>query len=211
MIGAVRNHVKPAAEIEDHSLIDAHIVRVEVKPEHLVIQLTQPQQDVADDVRGGERTLHVPWRKVSPTRRREIVLPSTARHEARPMRSETRATLLAAIARGRRWLHELISDRAATARSIAKREGCSMRRVTMLISLAFLAPDLVKAAIEGRLPRGMGVARLVDMPSEWSRQYDIIGLYPACDPLLDCKVRNLTNLARACRSQALSASLSNST
>jgi hypothetical protein len=66
----------------------------------LVIQLTQPQQDVADDVRGGERTLHVPWRKVSPTRRREIVLPSTARHEARPMRSETRATLLAAIARG---------------------------------------------------------------------------------------------------------------
>jgi len=57
-----------------------------------------------------------------------------------------------------------------------------VRRVTMMISLAFLAPDLVKAAIEGRLPRGMGVARLVDMPSEWSRQYDIIGLYPAANP-----------------------------
>jgi hypothetical protein len=37
----------------------------------------------------------------------------------------------------------------------------------MTISLAFLAPDLVKAAIEGRLPRGIGVARLCDSPAEW--------------------------------------------
>jgi hypothetical protein len=33
----------------------------------------------------------------------------------------------------------------------------------MTISLAFLAPDLVKAAIDGRLPHGMGVARLADL------------------------------------------------
>jgi len=46
----------------------------------------------------------------------------------------------------------------------------------MTISLAFLAPDLVKAAIEGRLPRGIGVARLRDAPAEWSRQYRILGL-----------------------------------
>jgi hypothetical protein len=32
----------------------------------------------------------------------------------------------------------------------------------MTISLAFLAPDLVKAAIDGRLPYGMGIARLTD-------------------------------------------------
>ena len=46
----------------------------------------------------------------------------------------------------------------------------------MTISLAFLAPDLVKAAIEGRLPHGMGVARLADMPAEWSRQHQMLGL-----------------------------------
>ena len=37
---------------------------------------------------------------------------------------------------------------------IAAREKCSVRKVNMTISLAFLAPDLVKAAVEGRLPRG---------------------------------------------------------
>ena len=29
----------------------------------------------------------------------------------------------------------------------------------MTISLAFLAPNLVKAAVEGRLPRGIGIVR----------------------------------------------------
>jgi hypothetical protein len=32
----------------------------------------------------------------------------------------------------------------------------------MTISLAFLAPDLIQAAIDGRLPYGMGIARLTD-------------------------------------------------
>jgi len=48
-----------------------------------------------------------------------------------------------------------------------------------MISLAFLAPDLVKAAIEGRLPRGMGVIRLADLPAEWPRQHRTPGLTPA--------------------------------
>jgi site-specific DNA recombinase len=77
--------------------------------------------------------------------------------------------LVAAIARGRRWLDELIADATARAESIAKQENCSARKVNMTISLAFLAPDLVKAAIDGRLPHGMGVARLIDLPAEWSR------------------------------------------
>jgi site-specific DNA recombinase len=46
----------------------------------------------------------------------------------------------------------------------------------MTISLAFLAPELVKAAIDGRLPHGMGVARLCDLPSDWSRQRQLLGL-----------------------------------
>jgi site-specific DNA recombinase len=46
----------------------------------------------------------------------------------------------------------------------------------MTISLAFLAPNLVQAAVEGRLPRGIGVARLRDAPAEWCRQYAMLGL-----------------------------------
>jgi hypothetical protein len=59
---------------------------------------------------------------------------------------------------------------------IAVREKCSVRQVNMTIPLAFLAPDLVKAAVEGRLPRGIGIARMRDAPVEWSRQRAMLGL-----------------------------------
>jgi site-specific DNA recombinase len=46
----------------------------------------------------------------------------------------------------------------------------------MTISLAFLAPSLVAAAVEGRLPHGAGVARLLDSPMFWERQQKLLGL-----------------------------------
>jgi site-specific DNA recombinase len=67
-------------------------------------------------------------------------------------------------------------DSTANAESIAARDGCSVRQVNMTISLAFLAPNLVRAAIEGRLPRGIGVERLRDAPSDLSRQHAMLGL-----------------------------------
>jgi hypothetical protein len=48
---------------------------------------------------------------------------------------------------------------------IAQRERCSTRKVNMILSLAFLAADLVKAGMEGRLPCDVGIARLCDLPA----------------------------------------------
>ena len=62
----------------------------------------------------------------------------------------------------------------ANVESIAKRER--VQRTSSQHTLAFLAPALVKAAIEGRLPRGIGVTRLRDAPVEWSRQQAMLGL-----------------------------------
>jgi hypothetical protein len=112
-------------------------------------------------------------RKTPPSRARSR--PRIPAASAGRIASESRALLVASMARGRRWLDELLADANANAESIAKRERCSVRKVNMTISLAFLAPDLVKAAIAGQLPYGMGVARLADMPAEWSRQHQMLG------------------------------------
>ena len=166
VIQSVRDHLKPSQPIDDRSLVHTHVARVEVHSGQLLIHLAE-----------GASTLEIPWQKTPARRRREILLPEGIRPEhARPIRSETRARLVAAIARGRRWLDELITDPTTGADSIAKRENCSVRKINMTISLAFLTPDLVKAAIDGRLPHGMGVARLTDLPAEWSRQYQMLGL-----------------------------------
>ena len=84
--------------------------------------------------------------------------------------------IVTSIARGRRWLDEIVTGAVTSMEQIAAREKCSIRQVHMTISLAFLAPNLVQAAVEGRLPRGIGVARLRDAPAEWSRQHAMLGL-----------------------------------
>jgi hypothetical protein len=60
------------------------------------------------------------------------------------IRSEARAKLLEAIARGRRWLGEIIADPAASTDRIAAREGLPERSARSIVSLAFLAPDSPK-------------------------------------------------------------------
>jgi hypothetical protein len=131
VVRSVREHLKPAAPIGDRSLIEGHVARVEVQPERLVIQLARAEK--SDRQRAnGDNILNVRWRKTPSTRRREILLPAgLPPQHTRPIRSESRALLVASIARGRRWLDELLADANANAESIAKRERCSIRKVNM--------------------------------------------------------------------------------
>jgi site-specific DNA recombinase len=173
---SVREHLQPSDPIDDRSLIADYVERVEIQQERLIIQLAQIEKSTRRRAQGAS-TLYVAWHKTPATRRREMLLPaSLPPQQARSIRSESRATLIASIARGRRWLNELIDDAKTNVESIARRERCSVRQVNMTISLAFLAPVLVKAAIEGCLPRGIGVTRLRDAPVEWSRQQAMLGL-----------------------------------
>ena len=186
---AVREHLKGLAPAEDKDLIRTHVLRVDVQADHLVIELRAAKKEPPPGTEDGKPpsresgqleadriVLRVPWKKPPSKRRREIILPqSAAPQDARPIRAETRATLVASIARGRRWLDEIVAG-TVTVDQIAVREQCSIRQVNMTISLAFLAPRLVQAAVEGRLPRGIGVTRLRDAPAEWGRQFAMLGL-----------------------------------
>jgi site-specific DNA recombinase len=65
------------------------------------------------------------------------------------------------------------------AEQLAKRERCTVRQVNLTLSLAFLAPRLVKAAVEGSLPRGINIERLRDPDPNWTVQFQDLGLNPA--------------------------------
>jgi site-specific DNA recombinase len=76
---------------------------------------------------------------------------------------------------GAPWV-PLARDSAATIESLPVREGRSERSIRMNLSLAFVAPPILAAAIDGRLPRGFGVKRLMDLPMAWSAQWTALGL-----------------------------------
>jgi hypothetical protein len=176
--------------LNDKELIATYVARVDVKPDQLAIQLSSSPNETArpqnrrhpagqdERVHRDPHVLVVPWLKAPSKRPREIILPaSTSSHpDPRPIRAETRAKLVTAVAKGRHWLDELIAGTVTNVEQIASTENCTVRQVNMTISVAFLAPSLVQAAIDGRLPRGVGIANLRDAPAAWSLQYARLGL-----------------------------------
>jgi site-specific DNA recombinase len=150
------------------NLIDRAVVS------HATIRI-QPSE-VADGS-DGARILTLPWTRPSPYRKREIIQGvNDAMTYARPMPANARAILIEALRDAHRWLDELLSDPGLTVESIALREIKTVRSIRMTLSLAFLAPEIVKAAVEGRLPRGFGLKRLVDLPMAWPDQWRTLGL-----------------------------------
>jgi hypothetical protein len=164
------------------------VTRIEVRKNQLAINLRFDENDIqrtqnhydpdpAEPHAVASRTIVVPWKKPSRPAR-EIWLPAnTPKHRARPMKAERRSALIRSIGRGRLWLQEIVDGRE-TMESLAERQHCSTRYINMTISLAFLAPTLVTAAVEGRFPRGIGVAALRDPPAAWPQQMSRLGLAP---------------------------------
>jgi site-specific DNA recombinase len=177
-------HGIQGSAMTDHNAIAEVIDRIDVYRDRLALRLrSRESPGMTNRLDDGEppddRLLSVPWKKPPSKRFRQVLLPHGAsRSEVRPERPERRLRLVSAIARGRRWLEEMISGSLTDVEQIASREQCSIRHVNMTISLAFLAPELVRAAVEGRLPRGVGIERLRDAPAEWSRQFEALGLNP---------------------------------
>jgi site-specific DNA recombinase len=175
VLDAVRRHIRHDAPIDTTELITTYVRQIEVRRTEIAISLLN-EDNASKDEQDNPLLLTVPWSKTSHRRHRDVIAPeSPSRTRILPIRSETRTKLVTAIARGRQWRSE-IEIGATTIDGIAAREACSKRHVNMTISLAFLAPSLVKAAVEGRLPHGIGVARLFDAPVCWSRQHQMLGL-----------------------------------
>jgi site-specific DNA recombinase len=167
-----------AVQLRDREALAQLVAGIVVHRDKLVVRFKSDHTDEAPD-RSDDPSLTIAWHKPPSKRSRRILLPHNAsRSDVRPEQFERRARLVSAIARGRRWLDDVVSGRVTTVVELCTRERCSVRHVNMTISLAFLAPNLVKAAVEGRLPRGIGVERLCDPPTEWSRQFATLGLNP---------------------------------
>jgi site-specific DNA recombinase len=193
IVSALRKHLKVQSNNKvDKDLISTYVARVDVKQDQLAVQLSgkPDQQDRDQDQalskecpardRANPNIMVIPWRKPPSKRPREIILPAgpSSHRDSRPIRSETRVRLVTAIAKGRHWLDMLMAGTVTNVEQIASTENCTVRQVNMMISLAFLAPNLVQVAVEGRLPRGVGIANLRDAPAEWSLQYARLGLAP---------------------------------
>jgi DNA invertase Pin-like site-specific DNA recombinase len=88
------------------------------------------------------------------------------------------AELIALVADARRWMDELIQRRVKTVAEITEREGLRPGAVSRILPLAWLAPDIATAILEGHQPADLTVRRLrelPDLPLDWFEQRSILG------------------------------------
>jgi site-specific DNA recombinase len=147
---------RPATKVADFSCIE----RIVLRGDKVEVQIKQ-----ASD--GGPDTLALPWHQPPLYKRRELIFEGAEETTAAPIRSETRARLVEGIALAKTWLEELLSGRARDTEEIAMREKRSERSVRMLLNLAFLPPAIVRAAVEGTLPRSCGITKLTEVGFDW--------------------------------------------
>ena len=61
---------------------------------------------------------------------------------------------------------------------IASQEGVDKSYVSRVMTLAFLAPDIIESIIAGRQPADLSVERLtkrIDLPLDWAQQRQLLG------------------------------------
>jgi site-specific DNA recombinase len=147
------------------------IGRVIIGTGHLSVDLSEKNA-----LRNHE-TIKLPWTHSPHKVKRAILHPHIdATMDARPIQAGCRHVLLHSVGNGRRWLKELLAGKVMGYKEIAEREGRSERSIAMTVSLAFVAPDIIEAAVNGALPRGIGVTRLMNLPPLWKDQHQVLGL-----------------------------------
>jgi DNA invertase Pin-like site-specific DNA recombinase len=186
VVAALRNHLNASGsgeQLTDNDLLERHLERVTLTPNHVELRLRQSLEATqADSGSSAPRianvtTITVPWTSPVPAAVKGIV--HVPAHNT-PIRPSRRDTLLMAIAKARNWVDELAHGREGSFAVLARREGKLERHIRRLLPLAFLSPRIVSGLLDGTVPAGLTITALArTLPWFWAEQERRLGL--PCD------------------------------
>ncbi len=100
---------------------------------------------------------------------------------AQPQRREPDTRLIVLQAKAQRWLEQLTSRRVTSIAAIAEAEGVTCSFATRVIYRTFLAPDIVRAMLDGAQPPDLtsdALRQRVPLPIDWATQRQLLGFIP---------------------------------
>ena len=87
--------------------------------------------------------------------------------------------LISALSQAHRWADELTTGKAKSMLEIAKRENVRLKHVQLSLPLAFLAPPIVEAILNGTQPVTLTtfeLTRRMDLAMDWDEQRRVLGV-----------------------------------
>jgi site-specific DNA recombinase len=192
VVAALRDHLSASGDggqlaDNDRDLLERHLERVTLAPNHLELRLPQSLDATEADNRANNgsatprianvTTITVPWTCPMPRAVKGII--HVPVHNT-PMKPSRRDTLLMAIAKARNWVDEMAHGRVGSFAVLARREGKVERHIRLLLPLAFLSPRIVSGLLDGTAPADLTIAALARaLPWSWAEQERRLGLQ--CD------------------------------
>uniref|UniRef100_UPI0030ED02E9 recombinase family protein n=1 Tax=uncultured Albimonas sp. TaxID=1331701 RepID=UPI0030ED02E9 len=175
---ALNHAASLSAETDDRiaSLIDL-VERIELGRETLAIIIRPAllRGEADPDAPGESIRIEALLRTRQAGRAKPIVI-GLHRRERKPD-----AARIALVADARRWAGELLAGAAASVGEIERREGGRKGSVSRILPLAFLAPDISEAILNGGQPATLtagALRRLPDLPLDWTEQRRVLGFEP---------------------------------
>ena len=167
-----------AGRIEQRRIFLKIVSSIEVRPDRIRIQVNTEGlsqllgQRRQDETSAGRMEINIPVRLKRRGVEKKIIITDRNRRPARPD-----TNLIRAVAQGRVWFEQLKSGEFETIREIARSHKTDGENVTRSIRLAFLAPDIVKAILEGRQPpelTAFHLKRVRTLPLSWDEQRKVL-------------------------------------
>ncbi|HEX4634757.1 MAG TPA: hypothetical protein VH189_01155, partial [Rhizomicrobium sp.] len=141
------------------------IKHVVIMPKAIEIRFPDAHEGI-DEARAPEPIMSLPW---APQKFVAVKGISRSASENIPaLKTETRNALLAAIAKARVWVDDLVSGRIESIKVIAQREEKVERHIRLLLPLAFASPALVQHIADCSAPANTTVTGLAkEIPLFW--------------------------------------------
>jgi site-specific DNA recombinase len=143
------------------ALVDAYIKSVAVLEDAVELRLV-PAPGAAVPSQHGQ-TVSLPWSKQLTVAVKGVAHEPSNAPWADP---KARGSILIAVAEARSWIDELLGG--GSLKEIAAREGKGDRQIRPLLSLAFVAQQMVRRLIDGTLPIPTATGLAKSVPLCWS-------------------------------------------
>ncbi len=168
---------------ERYELIRNLIARVQVDDDAICVELKRAslfkQLDIPFDENSGAAS--TPLKLKMPAELRRLGKEKRLIVAAHAPKTNPDAVLIKAIVRAHQWFEMLKNRTVKSITDLAKIEDVQRTYPSRIMPLAFLAPDITEAILEGRQPLGLTLDRLLatmPLPLAWDAQRTVLG-FPA--------------------------------
>ena len=151
--------------------VSAAVVIIELRPHRLVALLDETAASSQPPDGAATVRLSHPIRLRRAGKEVRMVINQTGAFASDP-------SLVKALARARRFHDMLVNQQAGRFADLARRETLNRSYFSQILRLAYLAPDITAAILDGRQPEGLIATVLIGhsrLPLHWQEQRAVLG------------------------------------